>query len=98
MSGNGYIAYIACPAGEVPAGAVWHAEERRWFSPGILRTEYSWGDPSSHPDWRWPGFTGMPWMRKTDTSLPKDDPRRVTYFRDQDVKPSGQPDDHDQET
>jgi hypothetical protein len=98
VSGNGWIAYVPCLASEVPASAVWHAEERRWFSPGVLRTEYSWGDPSSHPDWVWEGFAGMPWMRKINTSLPESTPGRITYFRDQDIEPSGQPENHDQET
>ena len=88
----GYVCYTACPASEVPAGAVWHAAERSW--PGqLLRTEYSWGPPDSHPDWKWPGFTGMPWQRTIDTTLPDGDPRKVTYFRqmpvtDLDAEPS----------
>jgi hypothetical protein len=77
----GYAAYVSCPASEVPAGAVWHAGERRWSDRELLRVEYSWGPPSSHPDWTWPGFAGMPWQRTTDTTLPDDDPRKVTYFR-----------------
>lgn len=36
----GYVCYTACPASEVPAGAVWRAAERSW-SGGLLRTEYS---------------------------------------------------------
>jgi hypothetical protein len=77
----GYAAYTSCPASEVPPGAVWHAAERRWADTGRLRAEYSWGPPDSHPEWKWEGFAGMPWMRTTDTTLPEDDPRRVTYFR-----------------
>jgi hypothetical protein len=80
----GYVCYTACPASEVPAGAVWHASERLTpsiVSSPLLRVEYSWGPPSVQPGWKWPGFAGMPWQRTTDTTLPDGDPRKVTYFR-----------------
>jgi hypothetical protein len=91
--GDGYICYTSVPASEVPAELIWHRYYPRWPGGGILRTEYAW-NPGEHPDWKWEGFAGMPWMRTVDTALPEGDPRRITYFRDAELndqaeEPSG---------
>ena len=78
----GYVCYTACPASEVPAGLAWGRPGGSFRRPGpsLLVTEYAWNPGDAAGD-RGVFMTGAPWMRTTDTTLPEDDPRRVTWFR-----------------
>jgi hypothetical protein len=74
----GYVAYTSCPASEVPAGLTWGTEDR--WPGGLLRKEYAWNPGDAAGDLR-VFIAGAPWMRTIDTTLPENDPRRVTWFR-----------------